>query len=46
MKLKICAAVVTAMLGSASAFAATELVIATVNNGHMITMQKLSLIHI
>jgi sorbitol/mannitol transport system substrate-binding protein len=41
MKLTVCAAVVAAMLGSASAMAATELVIATVNNGHMITMQKL-----
>ena len=42
MKLKYCAALVTAMFASVSAFAATELVIATVNNGHMITMQKLT----
>lgn len=42
MKMKYCAALVTAMFASAGAFAATELVIATVNNGHMITMQKLT----
>ncbi|MCX7278220.1 MAG: sugar ABC transporter substrate-binding protein [Burkholderiales bacterium] len=42
MKMKICAAAVVAMLGSFAAHAATELVIATVNNGHMITMQKLT----
>jgi sorbitol/mannitol transport system substrate-binding protein len=46
MKLKfaatLAASLVTAMLGTSSAFAATELVIATVNNGHMITMQKLT----
>jgi len=42
MKMKICAAAVVAMLGSFGAHAATELVIATVNNGHMITMQKLT----
>ena len=46
MKLKACAALVTAMFAAAgtstSALAATDLVIATVNNGHMITMQKLT----
>jgi len=46
MKLKACAALVTAMFAtvgtSTGAFAATDLVIATVNNGHMITMQKLT----
>ena len=49
MKFKICAvamatiAIGTAgLLGATGAVAATDLVIATVNNGHMITMQKLS----
>ncbi len=46
MKLKICAVAIATMtaglMGASGAFAATDLVIATVNNGHMITMQKLT----
>ncbi len=45
MKLKKSVALVTAVVASlcsTAALAATELVIATVNNGHMIEMQKLS----
>jgi sorbitol/mannitol transport system substrate-binding protein len=40
MKLKICAAAIVSLLGAASS-QAEDLVIATVNNGHMIEMQKL-----
>jgi sorbitol/mannitol transport system substrate-binding protein len=40
MKLKICAAAIASLLGAASS-QAEDLVIATVNNGHMIEMQKL-----
>jgi sorbitol/mannitol transport system substrate-binding protein len=46
MKYKISAVTVAmaaaGLLGMTGAFAATDLVIATVNNGHMITMQKLT----
>lgn len=43
MKLRICAAAIAATaVTSPLAFAETELVIATVNNGHMIEMQKLT----
>jgi len=42
MKFKICAVVAAGLLAASGAFAATDLVIATVNNGHMITMQKLT----
>ncbi len=41
MKLKICAAAILGLLGAASS-QAEDLVIATVNNGHMIEMQKLT----
>ena len=41
MKLKATLALAAAMAISAAAQAATELVIATVNNGHMIEMEKL-----
>ncbi|MFZ4285934.1 ABC transporter substrate-binding protein [Variovorax sp. HJSM1_2] len=40
MKLKICAAAIVGLLGAAGS-QAEDLVIATVNNGHMIEMQKL-----
>ncbi|MEY5027927.1 MAG: hypothetical protein RLZ63_242 [Pseudomonadota bacterium] len=42
MKLKFSALVAAGLLAAGAAHAATELVIATVNNGHMIEMQKLS----
>jgi sorbitol/mannitol transport system substrate-binding protein len=42
MKLKTTLALATAMVFTSVAQAATELVIATVNNGHMIEMQKLT----
>ena len=42
MKLRIASALTAALMTAGMAHAATELVIATVNNGHMIEMQKLS----
>lgn len=42
MRFRFAPLMVAALMGAASAHAATELVIATVNNGHMIEMQKLS----
>jgi len=42
MKIKACLAALLGLATVAGANAATELVIATVNNGHMITMQKLT----
>ena len=42
MKLKFSALMAAGLLATGAAHAATELVIATVNNGHMIEMQKLS----
>lgn len=42
MNLKFCSALLVGVLLTGPVFAATELVIATVNNGHMIEMQKLS----
>ena len=42
MKLKFSALMAAGLLAAGAAHAATELVIATVNNGHMIEMQKLS----
>lgn len=42
MKLKIASALTAAMMSAGMAHAATELVVATVNNGHMIEMQKLT----
>ena len=42
MKFKLSAVVAASLLATGMAHAATELVIATVNNGHMIEMQKLS----
>lgn len=41
MKLRVSAVICATLFCSAQAFADTELVIATVNNGHMITMEKL-----
>ena len=41
MKLRTCAAVLFGLFGISQAFSDTELVIATVNNGHMLTMEKL-----
>ena len=41
MKRVVIAALIAGALGSGSAVAATDLVIGTVNNGHMIEMQKL-----
>ena len=42
MKLRIASALTAALMTAGLAQAATELVVATVNNGHMIEMQKLS----
>ncbi len=42
MKLRFASILTAALFGAGLAQAATELVIATVNNGHMIEMQKLS----
>ena len=42
MKFRIASVLTAALLSAGMAQAATELVIATVNNGHMIEMQKLS----
>eukprot|EP01030_Chromulinospumella_sphaerica_P022252 gene22252-22224_t len=42
MKLKASLALAFGLMAGASFAADTELVIATVNNGHMIEMQKLS----
>jgi sorbitol/mannitol transport system substrate-binding protein len=42
VKLKFSALVTAGLMAAGAAHAATELVIATVNNGHMIEMQKLS----
>ena len=42
MKLRIASALTAALMTAGMAQAATELVVATVNNGHMIEMQKLS----
>ena len=42
MKFRIASALTAAMLSAGMAQAATELVVATVNNGHMIEMQKLT----
>ncbi len=42
MKFKLSAVLAASVLATGMAHAATELVIATVNNGHMIEMQKLS----
>jgi sorbitol/mannitol transport system substrate-binding protein len=42
VKLKFSALMAAGLLAAGAAHAATELVIATVNNGHMIEMQKLS----
>ena len=42
MKRFLKAGLVLALAGAGLAHAATELVIATVNNGHMIEMQKLT----
>ena len=41
MKFRIASVLTAALLGAGMAHATTELVIATVNNGHMIEMQKL-----
>lgn len=41
MKLRIASVLTAALMSAGMAHAATELVIATVNNGHMIEMQKL-----
>ena len=41
MKLNVYSALLFGLFGAGSALAATDLVIATVNNGHMIEMQKL-----
>ena len=42
MKFRLISTVAAAMLATSAAQAATELVVATVNNGHMIEMQKLT----
>ena len=42
MKFRLISTVAAAMLATGAAQAATELVVATVNNGHMIEMQKLT----
>lgn len=42
MKFRIASALTAAMMTAGMAHAATELVVATVNNGHMIEMQKLT----
>src|SRR5688572_16724212 len=42
MKLKATLALAVALAAPAAVLAATELVVATVNNGHMIEMQKLT----
>ena len=42
MKFRIASALTAAMMTAGMAQAATELVVATVNNGHMIEMQKLT----
>ena len=42
MNFRLSAVLAASLLATAGAQAATELVIATVNNGHMIEMQKLS----
>jgi len=42
MKFRIASALTAALMSAGLAQAATELVVATVNNGHMIEMQKLT----